>query len=94
MARSPEKAAATARAAPPRPKKPKPSPIDPKLQELKDQSEDLGIARKALDDAVSMTLGLWISFVSLSAYQMDAVDSLIRLSFLMCQKKQIATNKY
>jgi uncharacterized protein YjbI with pentapeptide repeats len=67
MARSPEKAAATAKSAPPRAEKPEPPPSDPKLQELKDQAEDLGAARKALDDAVSMTRGLWISFISLSA---------------------------
>jgi uncharacterized protein YjbI with pentapeptide repeats len=83
MARSPGKIAASAIAAPPRAKKDKPPPIDPKLQELKDQAEDLGVARKALDDAVSMTRGLWISFISLSAYLMVAVGSVTHVDLFL-----------
>jgi hypothetical protein len=83
MARSPGKISASASAAPPRAKKDKPPPIDPKLQELRDQAEDLGVARKALDDAVSMTRGLWISFISLSAYLMVAVGSVTHVDLFL-----------
>jgi uncharacterized protein YjbI with pentapeptide repeats len=83
MARLPGKVAAKPVTAPPRVKTVKPPKIDPKLQALKDQAEDLGVARKALDDAVSMTRGLWISFISLSAYLMVAVGAVTHVDLFL-----------
>lgn len=53
------------------------------LEELRHQASDLGVARKALDDAVSMTRGLWISFISLSAYLMVAVGSVTHVDLFL-----------
>jgi uncharacterized protein YjbI with pentapeptide repeats len=83
MARLPGRIAARPHSVPPRAKAAKPVETDPKLQELKDQAEDLGTARKALDDAVSMTRGLWISFISLSAYLMVAVGSVTHVDLFL-----------
>jgi uncharacterized protein YjbI with pentapeptide repeats len=83
MARLPVRSAARPHSVPPRAKAAKPVETDPKLQELKDQAEDLGTARKALDDAVSMTRGLWISFISLSAYLMVAVGSVTHVDLFL-----------
>ena len=80
MARLPGKTAARPHAIPPRAKL---TEADPKLKELKDQAEDLGVARKALDDAVSMTRGLWISFISLSAYLLVAVGSVTHVDLFL-----------
>ena len=61
----------------------KPNPGSSQLEELRHQAGDLGVARKALDDAVSMTRGLWISFISLSAYLMVAVGSVTHVDLFL-----------
>lgn len=53
------------------------------LDDLRRQATDLGVARKGLDDAVSMTRGLWISFISLSAYLMVAVGSVTHVDLFL-----------
>jgi uncharacterized protein YjbI with pentapeptide repeats len=53
------------------------------LDDLRRQATDLGVARKALDDAVSMTRGLWISFISLSAYLMVAVGAVTHVDLFL-----------
>jgi uncharacterized protein YjbI with pentapeptide repeats len=53
------------------------------LEELRYQAGDLGVARQALDNAVSMTRGLWISFISLSAYLMVAVGSVTHVDLFL-----------
>jgi uncharacterized protein YjbI with pentapeptide repeats len=89
MARLPGKNAARPHSVPPRAKAAKPAETDPKLQELKEQAKDLGTARKALDDAVSMTRGLWISFISLSAYLMVAVGSVTHVDLFLQNPLQL-----
>jgi uncharacterized protein YjbI with pentapeptide repeats len=61
----------------------KPDESSKQLEELRKQAGDLGVARKALDDAVSMTRGLWISFISLSAYLMVAVGSVTHVDLFL-----------
>jgi uncharacterized protein YjbI with pentapeptide repeats len=53
------------------------------LEDVKKQAADPAVARKALDDAVSMTRGLWISFISLSAYLMVAVGSVTHVDLFL-----------
>jgi uncharacterized protein YjbI with pentapeptide repeats len=53
------------------------------LEDVKKQAVDLGAARKALEDAVSITRGLWLSFISLSAYLMVAVGSVTHVDLLL-----------
>ncbi|MBB3746994.1 uncharacterized protein YjbI with pentapeptide repeats [Rhizobium sp. BK591] len=52
-------------------------------KELIDQADDFAASRKALEDAVSMARGLWISFVSLSAYFFVAVGSVAHIDLFL-----------
>ena len=83
MARLPKKVEGKPGAIPSRAKPSKLAESDSKLKQLKDQAEDLGTARNSLDDAVSMTRGLWISFISLSAYLMVAVGSVTHVDLFL-----------
>ncbi|TPK65284.1 pentapeptide repeat-containing protein [Mesorhizobium sp. B2-4-19] len=54
-----------------------------RAETLRRQANDIGAARSALDSAASMARGLWISFISLSAYLAIAIGSVThRMLFL------------